>query len=315
MANLFQNLLRTYALAYFIPSFIFVAVNLYVLIPSILNQYMVLNVINFHSKGQIYLTILFTAFTGFSLMCSRNHLFNFFEGYYFNKFLIFIFSPLKMIQKVKREKYVKKIIAINQKIEKADSKIMKQYLMQQLLNIKAELLMYYPYDREELLPTSFGNIFRAFESYPTIRYGIDSIIIWPRLINVIPSDFSDSLEKANNSIVFFLVSSTFAFIFGSEYLAIGISKFHLPINSYYYFIFSALFFILSYSFYRMSLKAALNFGEVYKSCFDLFRSNLIESFGINFRLSLKEERKFWEKLRQFIIAGDGDPFTKYQNRE
>lgn len=36
----------------------------------------------------------------------------------------------------------------------------------------------------DYLPTPFGNVLRAAETRPTLRYGLDSLVVWPRAVPV-----------------------------------------------------------------------------------------------------------------------------------
>jgi hypothetical protein len=47
-----------------------------------------------------------------------------------------------------------------------------------------------------ILPTSFGNVMRAFEGYSRVRYGIDAIPALYRMNGVISPDFTKSLATA-----------------------------------------------------------------------------------------------------------------------
>jgi hypothetical protein len=40
---------------------------------------------------------------------------------------------------------------------------------------------YFPPRRERLLPTRLGNAIRAFEQHSNVRWGLDSVTIWPRI--------------------------------------------------------------------------------------------------------------------------------------
>src|SRR5262249_42264963 len=51
----------------------------------------------------------------------------------------------------------------------------------------------FPDEEALILPTSFGNAMRAFEAYPRIMYGADSIPTWFRLGAVVSPEFSVAL--------------------------------------------------------------------------------------------------------------------------
>jgi len=55
----------------------------------------------------------------------------------------------------------------------------------------------YPVDRDTLLPTRLGNLLRAAEEYPNIRYGLETFTVWPRLWMVLP----DNARNLHNSVL------------------------------------------------------------------------------------------------------------------
>lgn len=62
----------------------------------------------------------------------------------------------------------------------------------------------YPIDKNNLLPTCLGNLLRAAEEYPTIRYGLEIFTVWPRLWMILP----DSARNLHNSVLEDVYKST-----------------------------------------------------------------------------------------------------------
>jgi hypothetical protein len=56
----------------------------------------------------------------------------------------------------------------------------------------------FPDKAEFVLPTRFGNLFRAFEVYPRVIYGLDAIPAWPRLQAVMPEHSRKMLADAKS---------------------------------------------------------------------------------------------------------------------
>ena len=54
-----------------------------------------------------------------------------------------------------------------------------------------DIYLFYPgrHRLDELMPTRLGNILKNAEVYPKLRYGIDSVLIWPRLYPLLPDAF------------------------------------------------------------------------------------------------------------------------------
>jgi hypothetical protein len=60
----------------------------------------------------------------------------------------------------------------------------------------------FPDNENDVLATSVGNIIRAFEVYPRIMYGLDSIPGWPRLLGVIPEGYLRHAQDAKAKLDF-----------------------------------------------------------------------------------------------------------------
>ncbi len=53
-----------------------------------------------------------------------------------------------------------------------------------------------PRDEQDLLPTHLGNILRAAETRPRQRYGLDAVLLWPRLWLLLPENVRQDLSAA-----------------------------------------------------------------------------------------------------------------------
>lgn len=63
-----------------------------------------------------------------------------------------------------------------------------------------ELLTYfrsnYPPNEELVLPTSFGNVIRAFENYSFEMYGLDAVAVWTRIYALVPTDLKETIRNS-----------------------------------------------------------------------------------------------------------------------
>jgi len=123
-------------------------------------------------------------------------------------------------------------------------------------------------------PTRLGNLIEAFESYPTKRYGINAIFFWYRIWLLIDKDLREELDNRQavaDSAIYGSVS-----LFISSLLWAGYSMFskqqplatHLP-GFVPTWVPAIAFLLASWLFYRASLTAQYQFGETFKSLFDL----------------------------------------------
>jgi hypothetical protein len=74
--------------------------------------------------------------------------------------------------------------------------------------------VYFPPERQDLLPTRFGNAVRAFELHSWKRYRLDSIGAWPRVELLLSEQERELLEDAQTGVAFFINSSVAALFTG-----------------------------------------------------------------------------------------------------
>src|SRR5437660_2707708 len=67
-------------------------------------------------------------------------------------------------------------------------------LATQRLYLARDLLLYYPPERQDIMPMQLGNVLKAAELYPLKRYGLDAVLLWPRLEEVFPERFHDAFR-------------------------------------------------------------------------------------------------------------------------
>jgi hypothetical protein len=149
----------------------------------------------------------------------------------------------------------------------------------------------FPHERSFILPTRFGNTLRAFEVYPYVLYGIDSIALWPRMLALLPTDFRNSINEAKARVDFGvnMVYLTPLVILEYGILAIITTKLPMP-----WLVFLLL--VVTWLSYRLTISSALQWGDLVKSVFDLYRGDLLKQMGLKQPESWDEERKLWLAL-------------------
>jgi hypothetical protein len=293
--------------------------------------------------------LLFTIILGFTLFSISTYIYKAFEGYTFILGMdsglrrSFLNRQLRRFQENEREK-----IWIERQIKTVDKKILKesgllssgvgdwrQKRLARYHNLRNSL-----YDRqytnaldrsenfppasEFILPTRFGNILRAAEMHPGLKYGLDAVPLWGGLAHVIPSDGMEKIDEANNQCLFLLNASLLAMVFAiicfmttiyqlsmlwlnDEYPA----KFVLPPSDWIswemVFFYSALVIFsvaLAWFFYVASLLNVSQYGHMIRAAYDLYRFRLIEAFHLPLPETLNEERNLWRRLNYFIVGNE-----------
>jgi hypothetical protein len=141
-------------------------------------------------------------------------------------------------------------------------------------------------------PTRLGNIIESFETYPRVKYGLDAIFYWYRLWVVLDKDVREEVDNAQ-SVVDSTIYVAFAFyVSGLVMFAYAAAQAithtgwaflsWLPAIDLPYVPRPATLcalglacWIAGYQVYRLSLPAHAQFGELFKSIFDQFRSKLV----------------------------------------
>jgi hypothetical protein len=73
-------------------------------------------------------------------------------------------------------------------------------------------------------------------------------------------------------------------------------------------------FFLWYLFYRAALSAAITYGHYVRTCFDLFRLDLLAPLGIDLPTGLQDEKTLWREVHEFLTLGEGSPYKLQARR-
>lgn len=331
--KLVDNFLKSFIFSYYLPSSIFVISN-YFLIVLLVKEGDVSGTVDAIGEAvhldRILLIILISGFVSYVFRSSDYQLIRLFEGYTFRRLL----GLLTWRKKRKKRKLHKKtnelrndfwrswnkaLRAALEEITGQDAAEKREEVEQQaennrklfydmyssnLLQLSQKLEAEYPHSLDHILPTKVGNIFRAFEEYPQRKYGIQTIVIWPKLLLVLPESDKKHLEEAQGAMMFFLTSSFLSFLLFVESAIASGWMHHFKQGVTVPCVMSAVCLLLSIFFYHNSIDSVLGFGEVVKATFDLRRKHLLESLGLPFNETLQNERKRWEWLSRYYLYRD-----------
>jgi hypothetical protein len=163
-------------------------------------------------------------------------------------------------------------------------------------------------------PTRLGNILAAYEGYPDVKYGLDSVFYWYRLWVVIDKDLREEIDNAQ-SVVDSTVYVSFAFYLSGLimfiYAVIGcLRKSSWPIAGYLSSVnlpyvpsaeslvwIAIVCVVIGFIVYRLSLPAHAQFGELFKSIFDMHRSKLA-----------------FDDIVNVVSDVTNDPFVRWKSR-
>jgi hypothetical protein len=160
----------------------------------------------------------------------------------------------------------------------------------------------YPPDEAELLPTRFGNIVRAFERHPNIRYGLDGVAVWPRISALLTEREVSDLSDRRADVALFLngalvggLTAVAAAIDGLANLRIGEVVAALGAAG------------VSVLLYLGSLNAAQRWGSAVRSAFDLHRGELYVKLGVKRPMTNADERDLAKAVSRLFLYAEEIP--------
>lgn len=291
--------------------------------------------------------ILFTTLLGFTLFTLSTYIYKSFEGY------TFILNPNTTLGKNGTQRQKKRAKKTDIKIKKLERYLFK--LREQIENLEktpqrkwrsSDWMRYGYYSRKRMeleekkyhlnayynqsfpplnliLPTRFGNILRAAETYPANRYGIDAVELWPRLAHKIPPESMELVDSANNECLFLLNSAVLATLLSSISVLAAIYQYvlsNISVNSYdwvslvttdlppshflfrvvAYTILAIISFAVASFFYEASLLNVEQFGASIRSSYDLYRFELLKGLHLKLPKTYSEEKELWDKIGNFV---------------
>lgn len=166
-----------------------------------------------------------------------------------------------------------------------------------------------PYDARRVMPTDLGNAFALAEEYPDYRYNMDGVTFWQRLLGVIPSNYQEMLGDEKATLDFLLNLSLLSYCFGLEVVVAGLWL------AWPYAAVGLFFLILGYTLYRSGVSTTITLGELIKSCYDLYRHELMKEFGIEPPGRLADERQIWQRLAYYILTGESFYYPQAAGQE
>ncbi|MEU0338594.1 hypothetical protein ABZ092_06320 [Streptomyces bobili] len=152
----------------------------------------------------------------------------------------------------------------------------------------------------EVMPTRLGNILRAAELYPQLRYGIDAVLVWPRLFHLLPDGLLGALATARAELSALLVRAFLSCVFavlGAGYVAARSGPPSLLLECLWAGV------LLAWASCRGALNAAAVYGQHIRAAFDLHRNDLLEALGERPSPDPEAERERWKRICLFLHRG------------
>jgi hypothetical protein len=146
-----------------------------------------------------------------------------------------------------------------------------------------------PADPQQRMPTAIGNILRAAESRPREKYGLDTLVCWPRLWLLFPDQVKTELSGARAQLDVAVRILLWSVLFVSWTVW---AWWALPLGA-----------LGGYLAYRWILATGEVYGELLESTFDLHRFALYQALRWPLPTDPAAERASGEQLTEYLFRG------------
>lgn len=160
-----------------------------------------------------------------------------------------------------------------------------------------ELYSDFPDTESMVLPTRLGNIIASFENYSYNRYGMDAVVLWPRIIPILEKEkFITHISREKALFDFLLNLFYLFFISGFFYILILSWKLHFL---KFFIVVLITIPILLFIYYGL-LSAAKAWGETVRVSFDLYRNDLWRALRVSEKIVPAHEKQTWVAISDFF---------------
>jgi hypothetical protein len=326
-------LAQSFKLAAVIPAFAFAFLHELVIFPHLPQRGLIGQVADLDVSGKAIVAGVFSLLIGYTLTIINVPLVRIFEGYpwrwtFFGRLLTDCQQArLEKLEKANTAGAVQLRKAIAQLKEEARAyevghprreRIYKEWeTLEEILGQEERLCAderreYMPSNPAELLPTGLGNTIRAFEDYSWARYGVDAVVLWPRLLPTLTNEnYASYVEREKAGFDFPLNMSFLLGVLAFEVAYVGLiyGESYLP-----WLCGAALSVFLSFVFYKVSISGAFNWGITVRVAFDLYRYKLLKALGGRAPKRFQDEVARWKQMSLFLREGkeSDHPLTERQ---
>ena len=280
-----KALIQSLQISTIIPSLLIISINIFYIFPNIWPN-------SDWSFTNYSLNIMFAIIT--IMFSNLYYAFNFtiiriLEGYF--GWDSPILKPLKQIKVLEKKKLYNNLLR------------QKAYYMNSIIgkNAVQYLDTYFPNNKDSILPTRLGNAIKAFEDYPSLRYGIDSVALWPRLAPILVENKYIEFVSQQKSSFDFLINLMIATIicsFELVYLCIYLNKILFCI-----FILIASFLSIKFLYFGI-INGAVQWGFSVRVAFDLYRKDLWTLLRLKSVNTFSDEINRWKEISNLISSGN-----------
>ncbi len=216
------------------------------------------------------------------------------------------------------------LLAIDERYRKKDARVSQRQWNEAWFDIRR-----FPIDAharpEARYPTRLGNLIASYESYPSTRYGIDAIFVWPRLWASLDKDLREALDSSQAQADSALYTSFTFYFLGILYALytflrlVGVTGIGWAGQAPLLLLaaIALIGFIGGYALYRLDLYPQAVYGDLFVSAFDVAFPKLDFSYvlktvaeitgdgSLDAASSREKMRVVWRYLQYYMVRAPG----------
>jgi hypothetical protein len=158
-----------------------------------------------------------------------------------------------------------------------------------------------------VMPTALGNALRAAEDRAGRRYGLDSVVAWPRLYPLLSERVLAIVDDERTQL-------DVAVRFCAVLVVAGLVSVGLLVTQGWLLLVPAGLFVVAWLAYRAAVGAAIAYGEGLETAFDLHRFDLLRALRLPLPATSEEERALNAQVTAFLLQGQRVGFA-YEHGE
>jgi hypothetical protein len=161
-------------------------------------------------------------------------------------------------------------------------------------------------NKQSVKGNKLGNVVESYNYYSYSRYRLEAEVFWPHLQEVISDSMMAKLQDARMLLDFSISMATLAAMYSILVLIFG-----LWLTSHYIIlgVLTGTAFLTTSLFYGMGVFAAMQFGDLVRACFDLYRLKLMKAFNLTIPPEFSKQRKLSLQISQLLVYGETSDFS------
>jgi hypothetical protein len=181
--------------------------------------------------------------------------------------------------------------------------------------LRQQWVTIFPMDRNDVLPTRFGNAIRAFETYSRHIFGADSIPLWIHLTAVIPKEFQAAVDDLRAQVNCLMNICWLAPALGVTCLArfIWLLDWHHSLGSPFdvrrlvssarpsLLLIAIGSLVITRLAYNFSVEQIYGWGSLVKAAFDCYLPDLAKKLGYRLPRADEDRKRFWTAISRRAI--------------